>query len=253
VIIAGPQVPLTNDEVTLLNTYLNKGGALVAMEDPRQLTKFGSAPDPLADMIAKWGITLQDDLIIDTSQTNAFLAVADTQSYGQHPITQKLIGYNVAFFTARSLKLDATAPQGITLTPLALTYSTGAWGETDSKSIENKSPSFDPASDIAAPLTLAAAAENTTTKGRLVVFGDSDFATDVLYQQGFGDILINAIDWSTQQENLISLTPKNNVVRTFQTPDTFTTIGSILVSVCIVPLLVIFAGVAAWYSRRRRG
>jgi len=248
VIIAGPQQPLTTDEVATLQAYLDKGGALIAMEDPRPLTKFGNAPDPLADMLAKWGITLEDDIIIDPNVTNSQYIKADPQNYGQHPITEKLRNFNSAFFSARSLKL-AAAPEGITLTPLAQTLP-NAWGET---AYQSTTVSNDPATDIQGPLILAAAAENSATKGRLVVFGDSKFAIDPYYQQGNGDIFINAIDWAAAQENLISLTPKNNISRTYEQPGTAGLIGIILLSLCGIPLLVVAAGVAAWYSRRRRG
>lgn len=250
VVVAGPQAPLSVDEVNVLEAYLDKGGAVIVMEDPRQLTKFGDAPDPLADLTAKWGITLENDLVIDSNAANPLFAIADTQSYSQHPITFKLIGYNLAFYTARSLKLSEPQPDGINnLTPLVQTYATNVWGETDT---QGDTVSFDPGKDIAAPLTLAAAAEKTATKGRLVVFGDSDFITNA-YQENFGDIFINAIDWSTQQENLISLTPKNSVSRSFSIPDTTALVGSILLSVCLIPLLIVLGGVGAWFSRRRRG
>lgn len=255
-IIAGPQKSLTADEVTAIDAYLNKGGAVIIMEDPRQLTKFGDAPDLLANMLAdKWGITLDDDIVLDTNQNNGFLVAADSQNYGRHPITEKLINFTIGYYTARSMKLSATPPQDISLTPLTQSLTAGVWGETDYKSILDKTANFNAASDLSAPLTLAVAAENYTTKGRLVVFGDSDFASDYFNQQGqdLSSILLNAIDWSTQQENLISLTPKNNAPRTFVPANNFVKIGSVLTAICIIPLLVIFAGAWAWFSRRRRG
>jgi ABC-type uncharacterized transport system involved in gliding motility auxiliary subunit len=251
IIVAGPQVPVTKDEATLIETYLNKGGSLIVMEEPRSLTKFGSAPDPLADLTAKWGIAFEDDLVVDSNMNNPLFTVVDTQFYGQNvnPITDKLYNYTLAFYTARSLKMPETAPKDISLALIAKTYPTGVWGETDPT---NKTVSYDPAKDIHPPLTLAATAENTVTKGRLVVFGDSDFATNA-YQQSDGDILLNAVDWSTQQEDLINLTPKNSIERVFIPPNSIATIGTILLSICVIPLLVVLAGVWAWYSRRKRG
>jgi ABC-type uncharacterized transport system involved in gliding motility auxiliary subunit len=107
--------------------------------------------------------------------------------------------------------------------------------------------------DNPGPLTLAVAAENDTTGARLVVFGDSEFAADVFYSRGLADILVNAIDWAAEQEDLINLTPKETMPRTFSSPGTLGFIGIILTSLCIIPLLVIAGGVFAWYSRRRRG
>jgi len=61
------------------------------------------------------------------------------------------------------------------------------------------------------------------------------------------------VDWAAGQENIINLTPKNNPTRTYNPPETLGMIGIILLSICLIPLLVIGAGVGAWYSRRRRG
>lgn len=255
VVIAAPQKPLSQDEVNIIDAYMNNGGAVIVMEEPRQLTKFGDAPDPLADLLVKWGITLQDDIVIDSNQSNGYLVAADPQNYGRHPITEKLMGYTMGYYTTRSLSLSATPPEGITLTPLTQSLPNGVWGETDYKSIENQTPKLDAGTDFPSPLTLAVAAENAATQGRLVVFGDVDFASDFFNQQGqsLNDILLNSIDWTTQQENLISLTPRNDVKRVFKPVGNFTKIANVLTGLCVIPLLIMIAGVWAWYSRRRRG
>jgi hypothetical protein len=48
VIVAGPRVPLSADEVDLLEAYLSGGGALVVLQEPRVALRSGDAPDPLA-------------------------------------------------------------------------------------------------------------------------------------------------------------------------------------------------------------
>ncbi len=251
VVIPGPRTPISNDEVKLLQAYLDKGGAMVVMEEPAALTKYGGTADPLAEMLKPWGITLQNDVLYDPRANPPLLVYADVTSYAQHPITDKLLRINSRFFTSQSLLLGE-APQGISLTALAKTYS-DAWGETDLASIENNQVSFDQTQDLPGPLVLAAAAENFNTQGRLVVFGDSDLGTDALYKSGYGDILLNAIDWTTGQEKLISITPKNNTLRTYSPPGNLGLIGMILTSICVIPLLVIAGGIGAWYTRRKRG
>jgi ABC-type uncharacterized transport system involved in gliding motility auxiliary subunit len=251
VVIAGPHTPVPADQVKLLQAYLDKGGALVVMEEPVALTKYGSAPDPLADLLSSWGITLQNDVLYDPKASPPLLVYADPLNYAQHAITQKMRGIDARFFTTQSL-LIGTAPQGITLTPLAKTYPE-TWGETDLTSIENNQVSFDEKKDIPGPLVLSVAAENNTTQARLVVFGDAEFAADALYQRGNGDILLNAIDWTTQQEKLISISPKNNTIRTYVPPQNAGLIAMILTSICVLPLLVIGGGISAWYTRRKRG
>jgi len=251
VIVAGPKQPLAAAEVELLAAYLDQGGALIIMQETPALTKFGDAPDTFTDLLAKWGMTLENDLLVDPSANPPLLVYADPLNYGQHPITAKMRGINSTFFTARSIQLGTPA-DGINLTPLAQTYPE-AWGETDIAAIEKGQMTFDQTKDIKGPLVLAVAAENMLTKGRLVVFGDYEFAADALYKRGNGGILINAIDWATQQEKLINLTPKNNTLRTFSPPGTLGLVGAILASLCLIPLLVVTGGITAWVSRRRRG
>jgi hypothetical protein len=95
---------------------------------------------------------------------------------------------------------------------------------------------FDEAKDVPGPLTLAASAENTTTKGRVVVFGNSTFARN----EGFdayanGDIFTNAVDWAAQETDLINITPKTPVTRTFNPPGQLVFILIVLGSVLSDP------------------
>lgn len=251
VVIAGPQVPLVEAEVQSLDAYLASGGSLIVMYEPLPLTRFGETPDPLAGLLATWGITLNNDFIIDPNVNPAFITTSDISAYARHPITEKLMGFNTRYPTARSLKISE-GMAGVQVTPLVVT-GFNAWGETDFSSIDQNQVNFVEGEDNPGPLTLAAAAENNATNGRLVVFGDSEFAADALYSYGYADILINAIDWAAEQEDLINLTPKPTMPRTFNAPGTLGLIGIILTSLCFIPLLVIGGGVWAWLSRRRRG
>lgn len=251
VVVAGPQTPLAEEEIQSLQTYMANGGALIVMEEPLPLTKFGEQADTLAPLLAEWGLSLNNDFVIDPNANPAFVAVADPLAYGNHPVSEKMRGLNSLFPSARSIR-PGTAPDGITLTPLAVTRS-NAWGETSIDSIDNNQVAYQETIDTPGPVILAIAGENFQTKARLVVFGDAEFPADALYQRGNGDLFINAVDWVSAQENLISITPKNATPRTFNPPGTLGLIGVILTSLCLLPLLVIAGGFAAWYSRRRRG
>src|SRR5581483_239114 len=77
IVVAGPQNPLLDQEVTLLKAYVNKGGALVVMEDPTPFTNFGTSPDPLADYLkSDWGIAFDNDVVIDTTSQQALYAIS---------------------------------------------------------------------------------------------------------------------------------------------------------------------------------
>jgi hypothetical protein len=66
---------------------------------------------------------------------------------------------------------------------------------------------------------MAIAGENTLTGGRVVVFGNSIFASDQGFDAyGNGDMFVNSVDWTAEQENLASITPRTTTERVFNAP-----------------------------------
>jgi ABC-type uncharacterized transport system involved in gliding motility auxiliary subunit len=253
IVVAGPSKPLSAQEVDLLKKFMDGGGGLVVLANPSPLTDFGDAADPLADYLTStWNIQLQDDMVIDLTNSGNELYATSSSLSSTHPITQSMTLVAV-MPDARSLQLGE-APEGIQLTPLAQTTA-NSWGETDFASLTvSPGAKFDEGKDIPGPLTLAAAGENSATHGRLVVFGDTPFATDQFFDSyGNGDIFVNAVDWAAAQENLIQITPNKSVQRTFNLPSQFQWLMILLGSVFIIPGLVIVAGVSSWLARRRLG
>jgi ABC-type uncharacterized transport system involved in gliding motility auxiliary subunit len=254
IIVAGPQQPLASDEVDKLKAFSEAGGALMVMEEPVQTTDFGDKPDPMAEYLNQvWGITLGNDMVIDLTLQQAYVAVAN--SYASHPITSKMQGLAALFPTARSVKATGNI-SGITSTEIVLT-SDQAWGETDLESTGGSgqvSVAPDPGKDTLGPVPLVTVAQSTDRNNRVAVFGDADFATDANFTQlGNGDLLINTIDWAAGQENLINLTPKDSVQRILVPPTRYT-LGLILFgSIFVVPGAVLVAGVIVWIQRRKRG
>ncbi len=251
IIIAGPMKPLTSSEVSLLKKYVDAGGSLVVMEDPIAITEFGDSPDPLADYLTSdWGITLNKDIVIDLVNTqNPFQAVSS--QIAQHPITQNLTeNYIVILPQARSLNITGEK-ENITDTPIIMTTDQ-SWGETEL--VANETPVFSPESDLPGPLILAVAGENSASKGRVVVFGNSVFAADQAFDAyGNGNIFINSVDWAAEQEDLIDITPREQTQRTFNPPSNIGFIIMIITSVFVLPGLVVFAGISSWLARRKRG
>ncbi len=253
IVIAGPVQPVSEDEVTLLEEYLANGGSLIVMEDPTALTEFGEASDPLAEMLAEnWGITYNNDIVIDLNSPQPTTAAAAYYD-SVHPVTVNMNNL-VAFFPyTRSLTMAGSGEEA-TLTPLVQTNER-SWGETDFQSLTQGGTEVGmDATEVQGPLTLAVAGENSTTGGRVVVFGTSNFAVDQIFDAyGNGDMFVNSVDWSVQQEDLANITPRTPTERTFNIPGQFQWITILLSSVFIIPGLVVLAGVSTWLSRRRQG
>lgn len=270
IIIAGPKQPVSQTSVDRLAKFLDSGGSLIVMEGPDMLlSKGASLTDPLADYLSKsWGITLGNDVVI-TLEANQLTLEAKAGAYGNHVITQKMGAYTPIFPGARSVTTAASAPAGLTLTEIVLTtpnyancFPACSWATTDIAGLlaaangKGSVPSQS-AADVQGPVPIAAVGENSTTKGRVVVFGSSGFASDEYQTLGNQDLLVNAIDWSAKQEQLINLTPKATKQRSFTSSVMkYSNVTSNLIflgSVILLPGAVIFAGVVAWVIRRRRG
>jgi ABC-type uncharacterized transport system involved in gliding motility auxiliary subunit len=252
IIIAGPIIPLSEAETNLISSYIDNGGSLVFLSEPYLLTKITPESDLLGKyLIDKWAISMATDFIIDPNVSPPSVAVSN--EYATHSITQKLQGLATIFPTSHSVNPGSTIPSDIAQTVLIKTAAT-AWGEMDFSSIENNNITFDATQDIPGPINLGIAATNTTTKGRVIVYGDSEFAADAFFTQyGNSDLFINSVDWAAQQESLINLTPKSSATRVL-VPPKIATVGLIgLGTIIVIPGIVIISGIVVWIQRKRQG
>ena len=160
----------------------------------------------------------------------------------------------VSFFPFTRSLSAANTVEGVALTPLVQTNER-SWGEIDLQSLTTGGEvGFDEGVETPGPLTLAFAGENATTGGRVVVFGTSLFVVDQIFDQyGNGDMFVNSVDWTAEQDEIANITPKTTTERTFNPPTQFEWIAILLGSVLIIPGLVVLAGVSSWLQRRRQG
>jgi ABC-type uncharacterized transport system involved in gliding motility auxiliary subunit len=90
-----------------------------------------------------------------------------------------------------------------------------------------------------------------TKESRLVVFGNSDFATDGLFQQQLnGDVFLNSVTWLSQQDQTpLSIRPKepnNRRINLSTLQANVLTISSVL----ILPFIGLIAAFVVWWIRR---
>lgn len=253
-IIAGPSFPLTAEEVELIRAYLEGGGSLMVLYEPAAVTQFGNEPDPLASYLEEvWGITMQNDIIVDPQAIQFFgeLATVSNQ-FANHVITNKLQSTNAVFPTARSVRSGAEI-EGISKTELVLTAQQ-SWAETDIASINSGQLAPDEGKDLFGPVSVAVVANNPSSGARLLVVGDAEFVTNRAYSAyGNGDLILNSVNWAAEQEDIISLTPKDITQRTLQLPPQAYALNLILFGiVLVVPGLMLLSGIVVWIQRRRR-
>ncbi|MGH7320901.1 MAG: Gldg family protein, partial [Candidatus Rokuibacteriota bacterium] len=178
--------------------------------------------------------------------------------YPSHPITQ---GFRFAtlFPVARTVTVKEKPPAGVTAQGLART-SGESWAETNQEQIRTGQVKPD-ANEIRGPLTVAVVAtvdakglpeDRKGAKARVVVVGDSDFATNAFVNlSGNRDLFLNTLSWLAEEENLISIRPRES-----RSAPIFLSAaqGQVLfwVPVVLLPLSMIVAGVYAISRRRGR-
>ena len=271
VVVAGPRVDFLPGEVETLETFLAKGGKLLLELDAPGPNE-SSLPN-LAALAKKWGIDVGDNLVLDqTGMGQLFGGAAETPvaaNYPTHPITSRL-DVMTAFRIARSVTPVSGGSEGRTAQSLVET-SARSWAESDLKSLyDRKDPSPDEkAGDKAGPISIAAAVsapvggakpedkpapdgESAAPKPetRVVVFGDSDFASNMLFTAGGNrDLFMNTVGWLSQQENLISIRPKEPSDRRL-TMNAAQQNWVTVISLLVVPLAIFGTGVYSWWRRR---
>lgn len=256
IVVASPTIPLGITETQVISSYLAAGGKAVFLLDPwLQGRAEAGAPDPLVEYLqAQWGIRVADNLVVDPASsqlTDPLVPVAF--EYGASPITAKLGGVATAFPAARTVtSAGGQAPPDVLVTSLVRTTD-AAWGETDFASLSAGKPANDEQTDEAGPLSLAASAENSRTRARVVVFGDADFASNSGAQwPGNSDMFLNSVNWVTELENLITIRPKADPAYRPPIDASARTLNTIfLLSVVLIPGGVLALGVYVWWSRRK--
>ncbi len=247
IVIAGPQKKLLEGELTQLQAYLAGGGRALIMQDP-----FSEAD--LNVFLFNWQVRFEDGLAIDQMKYVENPTYPATDSYQYSTITQDMNGLITVFPLSRGVsQIGDTTSTDITYTPLVET-SAQSWGETSQEVAERDD------ADVPGPLVLAAAIESqpmlsagsgdTGAKTRIVLIGDSDFASNATADiPGNGVLFLNAINWLAEEEQLIAIGPKD----TQGQPPSFDDVASSLIcfgSIFGIPGIVLGTGIVVWIVRR---
>lgn len=254
VVVAGPQRPYLESEVSALGKYLDGGGRALLLLAPRE----GSELEPV---LTKWGVKLGNDVVVDQVirlfQGPALGLAPLVNTYGTHEITRDFKQRTI-FPMTRSVHADAAGKKGLQATELVKT-SPSSWGETDLDGIFQRSEAtLDPSTDTKGPVPIAVVVnadlkqmgggKDGTT--RLAVYGSVEFASnrevDGTYYNR--DLLLNTVGWLAGQADLVSIRPRGvRASRVQFTADQGTVI--FYLSVLVIPELLLIAGIAVWWRR----
>jgi ABC-type uncharacterized transport system involved in gliding motility auxiliary subunit len=254
VVIAGPTHDYQQQEVDAIKNYIEGGGRAFFMLDPP--IQFGSSAiatnDSLVSMLASWGVTLDKNMVLDLNPVGQLAGLGPqvvlVTTYSSQPIVSDMRGSAVGIPLSRSLEIKDTGKTSVQ----KLFDSSGSSLATSNLSSAEVSVA-DPKNQKG-PLTIAAAGTYNTGKensqGRFVVIGSSSWAANrFLGFNGNGDLALNAMNWLSSDEDLISIRPKPPEDRRI----TMTRAQLILVRIVsqfVLPLIVIIAGTMVWWKRR---
>lgn len=251
-VVAGPKHDYVQAEVDALKNYVEGGGKALIMLDPP--LKFAQDTiddnDSLTNLLASWGVTVDKDLVLDTSGVGQIFGLgpeyALVTSYESHPIVSSMKETPTGFPIARSLEVkngDHTTVEKLFSTN-ENSFATSNLASGEIKESKN---------DKKGPLVLGAAGTYNgagDAKGRFVVVGSSNWcANSFLRFNGNRDLFMNMFNWLSSDEDLISIRPKEPEDRRLnmnarQVSMVFYT------TVIMFPLIIILAGVSVWWKRR---
>jgi ABC-type uncharacterized transport system involved in gliding motility auxiliary subunit len=191
--IIGSQKPLLLPEVAEIDRYLANGGRVLLLVDAK-------AQIGLDELLAKWGITLQNRLVhSQIGSEKALLGVVT--DYSEHPITQSF-GKNISLYpSARPLTWQKTAElEGESI----FTTDANSWSAPP----DSNRPDFDAKLDRRGPLTLGIAVKSAKSKAQLVVIGSAQFLQDGMFDRYINsDVFLNSLGWLSDRQTL-ALRPK---------------------------------------------
>ncbi len=262
-VIISPKSNLMDHEIKLIESYLNAGGKVLVLIDPDSSLS-------VKKLISQYGVvwnekkTIFENNILQRMMQGSPLMPIVVQYDSSHSITQQM-RQPTLFVVSTPVSKSKDLPKDITATEL---FSTSSNSLEVSFSVKGDKYQLETKGARRGPISLAVAiskkikneeekSENKTEdkkekEARLVVVGDSDFAMNqFIGNLTNSDLFQNIINWLTEDEDLISIRPKELGESKFDiTEMKFKVIN--LASVAFAPLLMFIFAIGVYISRRRK-
>jgi ABC-type uncharacterized transport system involved in gliding motility auxiliary subunit len=259
-IIAGPQNDLLDPEVAAIKDYIIKGGRVFFLVHPH-------TPPKLVSLLAEFGADAKNTLTVDTSGIGRLFGTDELMplavQYEDHPVTKDMTNIATLFPFASAVQASSDGMPGARFEPIARTTER-SWATTN---VDAREVSFQEGRDIQGPIPLFGAGtftspestpppipgapppEPTGPEGRYIVAGSAEFpANAIVGFNGNRDLFVNAVNWLTSDEDLISIRPKEMEDRRLDLePSQMAMIFYLLIA---VPAVVVLSGLGVWWKRR---
>ncbi len=255
--------PLTDAQMEAISSYLDNGGDLVifaGMGRNDEGQSLATSENLSTYLFEHFGLRFRNDIVLDLTQavqTPAIPVAADFDS--THYITAMFASgqEGLIFEVPHSIEVSTEPPENVTVTELARTTNK-AYSKTDFNAVVQGDLAQGP-DDPTGPFVLAAAAENTVTGARVVLFGSTSVASNNYAVAGLGivnlDAAFNSLVWATNFNDFFSqiqIMPTQRLQDTpiFATTEKISTIN--FVTILVIPFGVLGIGLFVWWNNRER-
>ena len=204
-VIASPQVDVSDIEAKKIKAYLEAGGNVLWLLDDNNLRGMQEVADYL-------GIKVSPGIAVDmtAAQYGADAKVAFASLYGDHPITRNF-QLRTLFPEAHEVDAQASDEFGWKVGRLVEVAPNG-WLESDKSTagVKNQKVVFDEKTDKRGPINIGVALEREYGKKgqRVVVMGNANFLSNTFITNGGNlDFGVNIVNWLAGDDKLISIQP----------------------------------------------
>lgn len=248
IICVAPKYDYSENEVTLMNSFLSNGGKLIVMG------REGLSPLKNLDaLLLEWGIKINYDYVIEPDvnssiANSAGLPVPIAKYDGEHTITQKLAYSDMHLVMPNTMSVSVVKSTNGSDPMQLLTTSEKAYSKKSLSTLDKE------AGDVEGPLGLAAISIKVEKEasGVLVIGSADGFLSQIYSNDGSYlniDFLLNSLSYLGGAEKSMDIrakqiTPETMVV----TQQQYAVINIILV--WIIPIAIILLGLLIWLRRR---
>ena len=253
VVAGGPKSDYQQTEVDAIKKFVENGGrAMFLLDPPLKIGRPTADNEALDTVLQGWGVSVEKNLLLDLSPVGQLLGVGPTialvSTYAPHPIVNEMKGTATGFPLSRSLTIKNTDKSTVQKL-FDSSDSSVATSKLDTAEVNPSDPK-----NTHGPLTIAAAGTYNTGKenseGRFVVVGSSSWvANSFLSFNGNSDLALNAMNWLSSDEDLISIRPKppeDRKVNMTQAQFNWVLISSQF----LLPGALLLTGLSVWWRRR---
>jgi ABC-type uncharacterized transport system involved in gliding motility auxiliary subunit len=249
-VIASPQVNVSEVEAKKIKAYLERGGNLLWLVDDNNLRGLESVAEYL-------GMTVSPGIALDmaSAQYGADARVSFASLYGEHAITKNFM-LRTLFPEAHQVTAKGTDENGWKVSNLVEVAPNG-WLMAG-KLAKDAKPEFNEKTDKRGPINIGVALERIYGKKgqRVVVMGNANFLSNTFITNGGNlDLGVNIVNWLAGDDQLITIQPMPLKDINVTIPDSDS--GRLVAWTVFhgfqyfLPLAMMIAGFYFWWKRRK--